>query len=87
MKNPKISALVICYKQEKLIKRAIDSLLNQKEYLYEICVSDDGSPDKTWEVLQEYAVQHPGFSNCIGTVRIKGFSRMLNSLGPCQRVI
>lgn len=61
MKKPKISALVICYKQEKLIKRAIDSLLNQKEYLYEICVSDDGSPDKTWEVLQEYAVQHPGF--------------------------
>lgn len=57
---PKISAVVICYKQEKLIKRAIDSLLKQKEYLYEICVSDDCSPDNTWEVLQEYSNSYPG---------------------------
>ena len=58
---PKISALVITYKQEQLIKRAIDSLLQQKEYLYEICVSDDCSPDNTWGVLQEYAQRYPGF--------------------------
>lgn len=57
---PKISVLIITYKQEELIKRAIDSLLSQKEYLYEICVSDDCSPDNTWEVLQEYANQYPG---------------------------
>lgn len=58
---PKITVLIISYKQEKLIKRAIDSLLQQKEYLYEICVSDDCSPDNTWEVLQEYSRQYPGF--------------------------
>lgn len=57
---PKISVLMICYKQEELIKRAINSLLVQKEYIYEICVSDDCSPDKTWEVLQEYDRQYPG---------------------------
>lgn len=57
---PKISVLIICYKQEELIKRAINSLLAQKEYIYEICVSDDCSPDKTWEVLQEYDKQYPG---------------------------
>lgn len=57
---PKISILVICYKQEDLIKRAIGSLLQQKEYLYEICVSDDCSPDNTWQVLQEYSKQYPG---------------------------
>ncbi len=57
---PKISALVITYKQEELIKRAIDSLLEQKDYLYEICVSDDCSPDNTWKVLQEYDKQYPG---------------------------
>lgn len=57
---PKISVLIICYKQEELIKRAIDSLLSQKEYIYEICVSDDCSPDRTWEVLQEYDRQYPG---------------------------
>lgn len=57
---PKISVLIITYKQEDLIKRAIDSLLAQRDYVYEICVSDDCSPDKTWEVLQEYDRQYPG---------------------------
>ena len=57
---PKISVLIICYKQEELIKRAINSLLAQKDYIYEICVSDDCSPDRTWEVLQEYDRQYPG---------------------------
>lgn len=57
---PKISVLIICYKQEELIKRAINSLLAQKDYIYEICVSDDCSPDKTWDVLQKYDRQYPG---------------------------
>lgn len=57
---PKISVRIICYKQEELIKRAINSLLAQKDYIYEICVSDDCSPDRTWEVLQEYDKLYPG---------------------------
>ena len=57
---PRISVRVITYKQEVLIKRAIDSLLAQKEYIYEICVSDDCSPDNTWEVLLEYDKNYPG---------------------------
>lgn len=59
MKIPKLSVIIITYKQEELIKRAIDSLLAQKEYLYEICVSDDCSPDRTWSVLQEYDRAYP----------------------------
>lgn len=57
---PRISVLIISYKQENLIKRAINSLLTQRDYIYEICVSDDCSPDNTWLVLQEYAKQYPG---------------------------
>ena len=57
---PRLSVLIITYKQENLVKRAIDSLLAQKDYVYEICVSDDCSPDKTWDVLQEYDRQYPG---------------------------
>ena len=57
---PKISVLVICYNQEQVIARAIDSLLAQKDYIYEICVSDDCSRDKTWDILQEYSRQYPG---------------------------
>lgn len=57
---PKISVLIVTYNQEELIKRAIDSLLNQKDYIYEICVSDDCSKDKTWDVLQDYSLKYPG---------------------------
>lgn len=61
MKNgiPKISVMIITYKQEELIKRALGSLLVQKEFLYEICISDDCSPDNTWRVLQEYKLNYP----------------------------
>jgi len=57
---PKISVLIITYRQEELIIRAINSLLSQKDYIYEICISDDCSPDRTWEVLQEFDKQYPG---------------------------
>ena len=35
------------------------SLLCQ-EHLYEICVSDDCSSDRTWEILNEYSSRYPG---------------------------
>lgn len=38
----------------------MESLLAQKDYIYEICVSDDCSKDRTWDVLQEYAAKYPG---------------------------
>lgn len=57
---PKISVLIICYKQEELIRRALDSIIAQREFVYEICVSDDCSPDNTWEVLKDYDRRYPG---------------------------
>lgn len=56
---PKISVLVVSYNQEKVISRAIESLLAQKDYLYEICVSDDCSGDRTWDILQDYSAKYP----------------------------
>ncbi|MBP9983504.1 MAG: glycosyltransferase family 2 protein [Prevotella sp.] len=57
---PKISVLIITYNQEDVLPRAIESLLSQKDYIYEICISDDCSKDNTWEVMQHYKNQHPG---------------------------
>lgn len=57
---PKISVLVITYNQESVISKAIDSLLAQKDCIYEICVSDDCSKDRTWEILQDYSANNPG---------------------------
>lgn len=56
---PRISVLVITYKQEKIVSRTLDSLIAQRDYLYEICVSDDCSPDGTWEVLKDYQKRFP----------------------------
>ena len=56
---PKISVLVITYKQEKIVGRTLDSLIEQRDYLYEICVSDDCSPDGTWDVLLDYQKRFP----------------------------
>ena len=56
---PKISVLVITYKQEDVIERTLDAIIAQQEYIYEICVSDDCSTDGTWRILQRYQEQYP----------------------------
>lgn len=56
---PKISVTVITYNQEDVIRRAIDSLIAQRDYIYEICVSDDCSTDSTWDILQAYSKEYP----------------------------
>lgn len=57
-----ITVLVLCYKQQEVIKRALDSVLSQKEYgLKKIVVCDDCSPDKTWDVLEDYKNRYPEY--------------------------
>lgn len=56
---PRLSVMVITYNQEDIIGRTLDSLLDQKDYLYEICVSDDCSSDGTWNVLLDYQKRNP----------------------------
>ena len=57
-----ITVLVICYKQQNVIKRALDSVLSQKEYgLRKIVVCDDCSPDDTWEILKDYKDRYPEY--------------------------
>lgn len=58
-KYPKISVIVICYNQQGVIKRAIDSVIIQKDYLYELIISDDHSTDQTWEIVSAYQRQYP----------------------------
>ena len=57
---PRISVLMITYNQEKVVRRALDSLIAQKDYLYEICINDDCSTDETFRILKEYEMKYPG---------------------------
>lgn len=57
-----ITALVITYNQEDVIGRALDSILQQKEWgLKDIVVCDDCSTDRNWDVIQTYAHNYPQY--------------------------
>lgn len=55
MTNPSISVLMPAYNTEKYVGEAIESVLNQTFKDFEFIIIDDGSTDKTWEIIQEYA--------------------------------
>jgi len=52
--NPKLSVIVPIYRGEKYLKRCIDSIVNQTYKNLEIILVDDGSPDKSGEICDEY---------------------------------
>ena len=55
-----INVLIITYKQQDVIGRAIESALIQRNYgLNKIIIADDCSPDNTWGVLSQYEKQYP----------------------------
>jgi glycosyltransferase involved in cell wall biosynthesis len=58
IKNPLISVVLPVYNQEKYIRASIDSILNQTYKNIELIIVDDGSTDKTKEILKEY-YNHP----------------------------
>lgn len=59
MSNIKISIALITYNQEYEIIKALNSLIIQKEYIYEIIVSDDCSTDNTWNNINELRKEFP----------------------------
>ena len=53
--TPKISVIVPVYKAENYLHRCVDSLLAQTFQDFEILLVDDGSPDCSGEICDEYA--------------------------------
>lgn len=51
---PKVSILVPTYNQENYLREALDSLINQTLQDIEILCINDGSTDKTPQILEEY---------------------------------
>ncbi|MBQ8814216.1 MAG: glycosyltransferase family 2 protein [Lachnospiraceae bacterium] len=55
-----ISILMATYNGEKYLREQLDSILTQTEQNRILYVRDDGSTDKTLEIIHEYAMKYPG---------------------------
>ena len=51
---PQVSVIMPTFKQERFLRRAIDSLLTQSWTDWELIVVDDGSPDDTQPILAPF---------------------------------
>ena len=56
---PKVSVIVPVYKAEKYLRKCVDSILAQTFKDFEVLLVDDGSPDKSGEICEEYAKKDP----------------------------
>lgn len=59
MQSPKISVIVPVYKVEKYLRRCVDSILAQTYTDFELLLIDDGSPDSSGKICDEYAALDP----------------------------
>lgn len=57
MKAPEISIIMPCYKAELTIHRAVDSIISQTFTNWELILVDDGSPDGTGTICDDYALK------------------------------
>lgn len=56
--TPKFSIIIPVYNSEKYISKCLDSILEQTSDSYEIICVDDGSSDKSLDILNKYAAQN-----------------------------
>lgn len=57
MENPYLSVIIPAYKEDQRIGKtllSLDAYFSRQNYTYEIIVINDGSPDKTAEVVKSY---------------------------------
>ena len=73
--RPKVSIIVPMYGVEQYVEKCIDSLLNQTLKEIEIILVDDGSPDRSGEIADDYAKKDN---------RIKVIHQKNAGLGPAR---
>ncbi|OJF76367.1 MAG: hypothetical protein BKP49_07810 [Treponema sp. CETP13] len=62
----KITVLMSTYNGEKYLKEQLDSILAQEDVNINLIIRDDGSSDKTLEILTEYSKKHTNITYYCG---------------------
>lgn len=55
----KVSIIVPVYNVEKYLAKCLDSLVNQTLKDIEIIIVNDGSPDKSQDIIDKYVKEYP----------------------------
>jgi glycosyltransferase involved in cell wall biosynthesis len=63
--KPKVEILLATFNGEKYIVEQLDSILNQTYRNIKITIHDDGSSDRTLEILRDYSKRYPEIINLI----------------------
>lgn len=72
--KPLVSVLIGSFNRQKLIRRCLDSILNQTYENIEIIVVDDASSDNTTSVLEKYVNDYPNQIQFIRNETNKGIA-------------
>ena len=68
-----VSICTITYNQEKFIAKAIEGVVSQKcDFKFEMVIGEDGSTDKTREIIQSYADKYPDIIVPLFSVKNEG---------------
>lgn len=67
---PKVSVIIPVYKAESTISKCLDSFMKQTLSGWELILVDDGSPDKSGEICDEYANNCRILSKGKGEIRV-----------------
>ena len=59
METPLVTVATSMYKVEKYVAQCIESIMNQTHVNLEIIIVDDGSPDNSGKIADEYAQKDP----------------------------
>ncbi|MDD4561400.1 MAG: glycosyltransferase family A protein, partial [Candidatus Dojkabacteria bacterium] len=54
-----VTIIIPVYNAEKTLKKCLDSILHQTYTKYEVILINDGSKDKSLQIVQEYKEKHP----------------------------
>lgn len=66
MCNPKISIIVPLYNEEQVfneLEKRLITLANKKEFVFEFIMVDDGSADKTTELMEQLSLKDKRFKS------------------------